>query len=140
MLVQHVVGFLKQLYTAGNHVDGVFPCRGYFPSLSMVDKESLLLEASNEEIRRSSFSMSPLKAPGVDGFQAKFFQSQWEVIAPSVYCMVRKVLMGHPLDPSLNRTLLVMIPKIQNLELIKQFRPISLCTMLYKIVIKTTVN
>lgn len=32
---------------------------------------------SDLEIRNAMFRMVPLKAPGVDGFHAKFFQLNW---------------------------------------------------------------
>lgn len=44
------------------------------------------------------------------------------------------------LDPSLNNTLLVLIPKVQNSERITQFRPISLFSVVYKILTKTLVQ
>ena len=44
------------------------------------------------------------------------------------------------LPTSLNNTLLVLIPKVQNLEQVKHFRPISLCNVIYKTITKTLVN
>lgn len=44
------------------------------------------------------------------------------------------------MDPSLNKTLLVLLPKVQGLERINQFRLISLCNVVYKIVTKVVVN
>lgn len=40
----------------------------------------------------------------------------------------------------MNKTLLVLIPKIQNPERVNQFRPISLCSVAYKILTITIVN
>ncbi|KAH1129863.1 hypothetical protein J1N35_001241 [Gossypium stocksii] len=51
--------------------------------------------------------MAPLKALKVDGFQAKFLQSQWDIIGPSIYSLVRQTLWGLLLNPNLNKTLLV---------------------------------
>uniref|UniRef100_A0A803QFT6 Reverse transcriptase domain-containing protein n=1 Tax=Cannabis sativa TaxID=3483 RepID=A0A803QFT6_CANSA len=41
---------------------------------------------------------------------------------------------------SINKTLIVLIPKKSNASSLKDFRPISLCTTLYKIVVKTIAN
>lgn len=120
-------------------ITGELSGRCSFLLLSDLDKDLLCRMASDEEIRQDVFSMAPLKAPGVDGFQASFFQSHWDIVGPSVYRFVRDSLGGLPLDPNLNRTLLVLIPKIQNLERISQFRLISLCSALYKTLTKTIV-
>lgn len=84
--------------------------------------------------------MAPLKAPGIDGFHAKFYQAQWDIVGPSVYTLVRWVMEECPLDPRINRTLLVLLLKIQGPERITQFRPISLCTVLNKKIMKTIIN
>ncbi|KAH9706368.1 hypothetical protein KPL70_012184 [Citrus sinensis] len=41
---------------------------------------SLMSPVTDEEIRRTVFSMSPFKAPGVDGFHAGFYQAQWNTV------------------------------------------------------------
>lgn len=79
------------------------------------------------------FSMSPLKAPGVNSFQAKFFQSQWAIVGSSVCEFVRQCLQRHPLDPFFNLTLLVLLPKVPSPKSISRFFLIGLCTVLYKI-------
>lgn len=73
VLRQHVVSFFQALFTVDYEVRGNLSCSVVFPVVSTEDLGSLLLVASNEEVRRAVFSMAPLKAPGVDGFQAKFF-------------------------------------------------------------------
>lgn len=40
----------------------------------------------------------------------------------------------------LNQTNLAVIPKIQQLESFKDFRPIGLCNMLYKVITKVLAN
>ncbi|KAH1073227.1 hypothetical protein J1N35_025555 [Gossypium stocksii] len=112
--------FFRDLYSMDYLVNGLLPYHSKFPIILMVDMDSLLLTTSDEEIYRAVFSMAPLKTPGVDGFH--------------------QIFRGAPLDPKMNRTLHVLLPKVQGLERITQFRPISLCTVVYKIVTKKVVN
>ncbi|KAA3487383.1 LINE-1 reverse transcriptase isogeny [Gossypium australe] len=84
--------------------------------------------------------MAPLKALGSDGFHALFFQKHWDILGEVVCDWVRKVFEGNPIDPELNNTLVVLIPKVQNPDTFGQFRPISLCSVLYKLTVKVIAN
>lgn len=81
----------------------------------------------------------PLKALGVDEFHAKFYQSNWKIVGASVFKLVEYVFSEGILDASLNKTSLVLILKKVGVETISQYRPISLCNVLYKIITKTIV-
>ncbi|KAK5838693.1 hypothetical protein PVK06_007428 [Gossypium arboreum] len=80
------------------------------------------------------------KSPGSDGFQAGFFQKQWEIIREDICDWVKNVFDGEIIDPEFNNTLIVLIPKVQNPENFSQFKPISLCSVLYKLVMKIIAN
>ena len=41
---------------------------------------------------------------------------------------------------SINHTFITLIPKVNNLEKVSNFRPISLCNVIYKIVTKVIAN
>lgn len=84
--------------------------------------------------------MKPHKAPGADGFQSFFFQKYWHVVGNTVHKFVLKAFETGVFDPKVNKAFLVLIPKNDNMESLKQFRPISLCNVLYKILTKVSVN
>lgn len=84
--------------------------------------------------------MQPLKVSGLDGFHAIFFQHQWEVLHPSLCSLVQKVFAGDTLDPYFNRTLIALISKTERPKNMKEFRPISLCSIVYKLVTKVLAN
>ena len=83
--------------------------------------------------------MKAFKAPGPDGLHAGFFQRFWLVVGDSVREEVMKVFRERKVPEYLNRTLIVLIPKIQGPETIGNYRPISLCNSIYKIVTKIIV-
>jgi hypothetical protein len=76
----------------------------------------------------------------MDGFNAGFFQTHWQLVKPCVVSAVLGFLNGGDIPEEVNMTLLVLIPKISNPQDLSQYRPISLCSILYKLCSKTMAN
>lgn len=85
-------------------------------------------------------SISPLKAPGIDGYPALFYQRYWHIVGDDVSHFCLEVLNGRIVMEEINRTHLVLIPKVDKPKNMAQFRPISLCNVLYKIIAKVIVD
>ncbi|KAA3462751.1 RNA-directed DNA polymerase (Reverse transcriptase) [Gossypium australe] len=128
-LKKHAIDYFTKLYYVEQYTIGDFPDRGCFPKISSQSLRVLREEVLIEEIRHSLFNTALLKALGIDGFH--------DMVWSTVYEMVRNVFLGGQLDPCINRTLIVLIPKRFGAKLIKQYRPISLCIVLYKVITKT---
>lgn len=94
---------------------------------------------STEEIEEALWSMKPYKAPGPDGLRAGFFQRFWLLVGDSVRKEVEKVFTQRKVPAYLNNTHIVLIPKIQGPATIGNYRPISLCNSVYKIITKIIV-
>lgn len=86
------------------------------------------------EIKKATFSMNSNKAPGMDGMTPLFFQSFWHIIQDDICIAVKSFFQSSFMLKSYNHTLLSFIPKIQHPTNISQFRPISLCNIVYKII------
>jgi hypothetical protein len=97
---------------------------------------NLIHEFSDREIGDALFQIGPLKAPGADGFPARFFQRNWGVLKEEIIAVVRKFFSDGTLPPEINETVIVLIPKINDPVYLKDFRPISLCNVIYKVVAK----
>jgi hypothetical protein len=92
------------------------------------------------EVKTTLFQMYPMKAPGPDGFPAHFFQRNWELCGKEVTALVLRILRGIDSPEEINSTFIVLIPKVANPTELGQFRPISLCNVLYKIASKVLAN
>ena len=82
----------------------------------------------------------PSKAPGPDGFSPGFFQRFWNLVGDDVVKAILCFLKSDMKLQSLNRTHVVLIPKVKNPQSMSQLRPISLCNVLYKIGSKALAN
>lgn len=95
----------------------------------------LCSEVRLEEVSNAVKSMQPYKAPGINGLQPIFFQSQWHTVFTSLLKLCRDVINGVRVITTFE-TLLVLIPKVTSPERLSQFRPISLCNVSYKVISK----
>ncbi|CAM8926233.1 unnamed protein product [Rhodiola kirilowii] len=100
----------------------------------------LVEEFTEEEVRNALFQMCPTKAPGPDGFSALFYQKCWNIVKADVVEVVLRCLNSKILDRELNSTNIVLIPKVKDALSLEQFRPISLCNVIMKIISKSLVN
>ena len=96
-------------------------------------------EVSDEEIRDALWSLKAFKALGPDGPHAGFFQYFWHDVQASVCQEVKKAFTFGSIPAFLNTTLITLIPKCNNPESLANFRPISLCNSVYKIISKALV-
>lgn len=101
----------------------------------MLDKESNAME-----IREALFNIHPTKAPRPDIFHAIFFQTFWEIVGGDVVALVQNWWRGNIRLNDINRTYISLIPKCNELKLITEYRPISCCNVIYKIISKVLAN
>ena len=66
----------------------------------------------------------------------KFFTFAWDIIAQDIYNAVVSFFCGAELPRRVTATLIVLISKVQNPNSFAQFRPISLCNFLNKVLLR----
>lgn len=134
------VEFYQGLFTAQENLEPGLICQ-HVPRKVTADMAELLSRLFYEgEVERALFQMGPSKAPGADGFTAGFFQKHWPLVKEKVTTAVLGFLNGGEMPEVINRTILVLIPKVANPQEVSQFRPISLCNVIYKICSKVLAN
>lgn len=125
-----------------NHLEGdilvledsrlVFPT----PKIFVDQNKSLCKIPSTEELKKVVDSLKPNSAPGTDGYTGMFFQSCWKFLKHALLEGVIDYFAGSNLPPSFSQTLLALIPKNESPQDWGDFRPISLCSNLQKILSK----
>lgn len=109
------------------------------PYLSESHVHSLSSPFTIAEIEFVEFQIHPDRSPSPDGLPALFYQYYWNTVKHDVINMVLSFLHRGYLLKSFNDTYITLIPKI-NAPTFKDFRPIGLCNVVYKIISKILVN
>ena len=107
--------------------------------MSDEERDSISGDALVEEIKNALWSLKAFKAPGPDGLHTGFFHRFWLIVGNSVINLVKKVFVERKVPDFLNRTHIALIPKIQGSETLGNYRPISLCNTIYKVITKIIV-
>jgi hypothetical protein len=110
------------------------------PRVTTQMNNRLLEEFTIEEISQALQQMAPLKAPGPDGFPACFYQQNWATVHVEVNSTVLHFLNTGELNPDINATNIALVPKVLSPTRVIDFRPISLCNVLYKLISKILAN
>lgn len=78
--------FFKKLYSKEDQVDvNTYPFKGFLPKLDSLSLKNIDDKVTYEEIKDALFSMGAVKAPGLEGFHAIFFQRHYWGLCLQVY-------------------------------------------------------
>ncbi|XP_074265566.1 uncharacterized protein LOC141588006 [Silene latifolia] len=95
---------------------------------------------SKNEVRQAVSQLGPLKSPGPDGIPAAFYQKYWSIVKEDVINGALYTLNSGNVHKEFNKTFIVLIPKNDCPERVGDFRPISLCNVIMKVVTKCIAN
>lgn len=135
-----LINYYDDLFSSSNPSNIEEVCEVVSGKLSKDHKVWCEMEYTPEEVKEAIFQMHPLKAPGPDGLPALFFQKFWHIVGREVQDLVLKFLNNSEDPHEINKIFLVLIPKGKNPSSPKDFRPISLCNVVMKIVTKVIAN
>ncbi|KAL2224389.1 UNVERIFIED_CONTAM: hypothetical protein Sindi_3015200 [Sesamum indicum] len=92
------------------------------------------------DVKQAVFDITEDKAPGPDGYSSGFFKAAWPIVGQEVTSAVLDFFNTGRLLKQINTTLLALIPKVHTPMTVGDFRPISCCNVLYKIIAKLLVQ
>ncbi|XP_042958229.1 uncharacterized protein LOC122293848 [Carya illinoinensis] len=104
------------------------------------DNEMLCAEPTEMEVKQAIFFIPKNSSPGPDGFGFEFYMVCWDIVKEDVIVAARDFFRGTPLPRFYSSSFIVLIPKVPEPTSFDKFRPISLCSVVYKIFSKIIVN
>lgn len=140
VLKSTITNYYADLYSSSHKHSSRTLYSNTFATLS--NEESTLLAAPlvNQEILNALKSFKPFKAPGPNRLHSIFYQKFWPQIGNSVVAFCNNIFKNHIIPDHINQTFLCLIPKVQSPTSMTQYRPISLCNTVYKIISKIISN
>ena len=134
------INYFENMFKSGA-CDRLEECLAAVPYKVTSDMRTFLTrEYRAKEIKAALFQMRPTKAPRPDGMNAFFYQKFWHIVGDNVVNAVLEFFNTGHMEPDLNYTHIVFIPKIKLPEKMSDYRRISLCNVIYKIISKVLAN
>lgn len=94
---------------------------------------------SGTEVWEALTDIDSDKAPGPDGYTMGFYKAAWPVVGDEVSKAVTQFFETGKMLRQVNATLITLAPKVQIPLKVGNFRPISCCNVLYKLISKIIV-
>ncbi|KAL0287951.1 UNVERIFIED_CONTAM: hypothetical protein Scaly_2750400 [Sesamum calycinum] len=108
--------------------------------LTQEESQALVQSVTREEIKDAFFDIAEDKAPGPDGYSSGFYKAAWPVIGEEMIKAILEFFTTGRLLKQVNTTILALIPKVRAPSTVSDFRPISCCNVLYKVITKIIVQ
>lgn len=104
------------------------------------EEEELIQEVTLGELEDTLKCFNKDKIPGPDGWSIEFYLAFFELIGPDLLRVVEESRVSGRMEAAISSTFIALILKVDNPSTFAEFRPISLCNCLYKIIAKIIAN
>lgn len=126
--------YFKKLFTSEDIGYQIRELEDVIPPVDAFMNDLLLAPITMEEVKNVTFSINPHKCPGPDGMNGFMYQQFWDNMGSLLTGMVQSFFRTGIIEEGMNNTNICLIPKKLNAERMVDFRPISLCNVIYKII------
>ena len=139
---EHILNGFRKLYSTKLEMSYNFSLVSEFTGsfLSEEERNWMGRQMFDEDVRTGLWALKPFKALRPDGLHAGFYQHFWHEVGKSVCEEVKAIFKDGLVLDHLNDMLVMLIPKCKSPESLNNYRPISLCNSVYKIVSKILVE
>ncbi|XP_055960799.1 uncharacterized protein LOC126686586 [Mercurialis annua] len=118
-IVGHSLDYFQALFTSGKPNPDV-PFLAEFPCRITSQMNAILIKPITAlEVKTALWGINPTKSPGADGLTNFIFQHYWDILHQDITSSIIKFFQG-----------------VHRPQSVKDLRPISLCTIYYKIISK----
>jgi hypothetical protein len=104
--------------------------------ISPEENATICEKPTEQEIFMALSEMGSTKAPGPDGFTVLFYKKYWYIVKEEVLSSIWDFFENNNLLKEQNHTFIALVPKKLGASSVHQFRPISLCNVIYKVISK----
>ena len=126
-----VLDYYIDLFTSSNPIVFDEILEAVQPRVTYSMNQKLTMEFTTDEVNVALKQMYPLKAPGPNGMSPLFYQHFWPKIGEVVTRTILDFLNFGLTPLNFNETHIVLIPKVKEPKKVTDYRPISLCNMVY---------
>eukprot|EP00253_Pinus_taeda_P031439 PITA_31439 len=135
----HFKGIFKSL--VGTNLAEIINVASHFPRfVNNEDLEDLTTPVTMNELENTIKWFQKEKSPGPDGWTIEFYLAFFDTIGEDILRVVEESRTSGQLYHAINFTFIALIPKSDSPSSFADFRPISLCNVLYKIISKIIAN
>ncbi|KAJ4946299.1 hypothetical protein JOQ06_023967, partial [Pogonophryne albipinna] len=135
---RRAVSLYSTLYTS-EYEEGETLSEGFCNELPQVSEETnsqLEGPLTIQELQTALQGMQGRRAPGIDGLSVEFYKAYWDVLSHDLLDVFNESLASGSMPMSCRRAVITLLPKKGNLQDIKNWRPVSLLCVDYKLLSK----
>ncbi|PKU68359.1 putative mitochondrial protein [Dendrobium catenatum] len=132
------IQFFKQKWGERSCLLAGWPLNQY--TLDTEDRNLLCKNFSIEEVEMAIKESTGFIAPGEDGITYSFLKNYWPILKVKVWTAMQMFFSTTSMNEKWKKTMILLILKINNPKFAHNYRPISLCNTVYKVIGKVLLN
>lgn len=106
------------------------------PKVSPIQADFLVQRFATEDIKAALVDVGNNKSLGLDSYTSYFFKKAWNLVGEDFYAAVLEFFESGQLLKHVNHTIVSLIPKNEHASTVGDFRLISCCNVLCKVITK----